>query len=74
MVLRSLALALMLQEIEERFKGLPAQDAKFDTFGTYGTSKLAATLLHLELARRVQAESAVGSQVYINVASPGMVR
>uniref|UniRef100_A0A7S0RAS4 Protochlorophyllide reductase n=1 Tax=Pyramimonas obovata TaxID=1411642 RepID=A0A7S0RAS4_9CHLO len=43
---------------------------KFSPFDTYGTAKLAATLLHTELARQAQAEH---PGVCINVVSPGVV-
>mmetsp|Transcript_7959 Transcript_7959/g.13793 ORF Transcript_7959/g.13793 Transcript_7959/m.13793 type:complete len:306 (+) Transcript_7959:318-1235(+) len=50
-----------------------SKDEKFSSFGTYGTSKLAATLLHVELARRAKADEATHPGVCINVVSPGMV-
>mmetsp|Transcript_38075 Transcript_38075/g.72995 ORF Transcript_38075/g.72995 Transcript_38075/m.72995 type:complete len:311 (-) Transcript_38075:169-1101(-) len=65
-----------LQAVEDackRFTTTPV-DGKFDTFGAYGTSKLAATLLHMELARRTQVSDEPGSKgLCINVVSPGMV-
>ena len=43
---------------------------KFSPFNTYGTAKLAATLLHTELARRAKADN---PGVCMNVVSPGVV-
>eukprot|EP00959_Pyramimonas_sp_CCMP1952_P257431 5378277-Pyramimonas_sp.AAC.1 len=44
---------------------------KFSPFNTYGTAKLAATLLHTELARRAKADN---PGVCMNVVSPGVGR
>jgi len=44
----------------------------FKSFDAYSTSKLAGTLLHLELANRLKADSA-SAGLAINAASPGMV-
>jgi NAD(P)-dependent dehydrogenase (short-subunit alcohol dehydrogenase family) len=47
-------------------------EAGFKSFDAYSTSKLAGTLLHLELANRLKADAA-SAGLAINVASPGMV-